>query len=954
MGIFTRFAIRSLARNRTRTAVSIAGVALSVALITAVLTSAASLTEMLVDRTAADEGWWYAEAAGIDGTGLERLEDDPDVTDLVAIADMGTVALGEENSDVFGKYLYAKTWPDERGKSEPLVPEPEIVEGRAPRAPGEIILPHFLMNAELAPCGLATADGGAIGVGSAVSLDLGTRTVTNLEDGSSATATSIRGDLSDGSADSEAYAADLGRVEGTVVGFYRAYGYSSSHTLRGSTAFIYDDGGAVESALADGSDATWVGALFRTADPADAERLADSVIDVRHRSSDGVSAAHSSLIRWMGVTPATAVWNTLYQIAGILAAVIIVAGVSLVYNSFAISVVERTRQFGLLSSLGASRRQLRRTVLAEALSIGAVGIPAGLVLGLVGCHVVFGLTGEGMAVLSRGAEVRVVASPVAIAASAALGLVTLLVSAWLPAVRASRVPAVDALRQVRDVRLDRRTRRRMARGAGIRGRRPPEAGVFGVPGLIARRNLSRASSKGRVTVAALAVSVALLITSGSIAGVMGYASGTAMDAMEGQDLLLYIDATGAGSDRPLALEGGGVDGPGMQDALGAFYAEARDVSGIRANGYVTSYAADILAPPGMLDDEAAMLESGTPLLDDGSWYGSAHVEFVDDATWEGYIDGLGLPRDEFCDPSRPRAVAVDSYNVYDGSSYASYRPFAGTGTVRSLGFDDLEGLFVSGIEDDPAGGLRALYYDDEGSARYLSYDEAVASSRDIEIGALADTAPDCVASSGTLQLILPASAIDLAGNMGYARASMSFDAGGDAKAASEAQGALEQLAADHPELDVTYTNVAESRMQTRLMAAAVNTFIYCFAAITGLIAVANVFNTLASALMLRRREFAMLRSVGMGPRAFRRMIALECASYALRGFAAGFALALAVSLGLYRSMSASYPTYEFQLPWVQIGVSVAVVAAVIVASVVFALRRSGASSVAGALRGDGA
>ena len=98
------------------------------------------------------------------------------------------------------------------------------------------------------------------------------------------------------------------------------------------------------------------------------------------------------------------------------------------------------------------------------------------------------------------------------------------------------------------------------------------------------------------------------------------------------------------------------------------------------------------------------------------------------------------------------------------------------------------------------------------------------------------------------------------------------------------------------------------------MVTTVNTFIYCFAVITGLIAVANVFNTLANALILRRREFAMLKSIGMGNRAFRRMIAYECASYALRGFVIGFVLAVFASFGLYQSMALSYSTYEFQLP----------------------------------------
>lgn len=961
MGIFTRFTMRSLAKNRTRTVVSIIGVALSCALITAVLTSVVSLSNMLIERTAADEGWWYAEAAGITADDLERLETDPEVTDLLTITDLGTVSLGEDNSDLFGKYLYVKTWPDVRGEDEPLISTPEIVSGRAPEAPGEILLPHYLQNVELAPCGLSTASGGPIEVGSNVTLNLGTRTVTNLSDGASATVTAIRGDYIDEATQTEAYDADLGSVEGTVVGFYRAYGYSTIYSLQGNIAYIYDDGSAAERAISDASDATWVGALFRTANPADAERLADEIVDVHGRTIDGASAVHSTLIRWMGATPDTAIWNTLYQIAGILAAVVVVAGVSLVYNSFAISVAERTRQFGLLSSLGASRRQLRRTVLVEALIIGGIGIPAGLLLGLAGCFVVFGLLGDGIAALSGGAAASVVVSPVALGIAVLLSLVTLLVSAWVPAIRASRVSAVDAIRQAQDVHLTRRARRALRRAArgdanGTAGTGARSLGLtgrlFGVPGFIAHRNLTRASSKGRVTVAALAVSVALLITSGSIADVMSYASGTTVDTMEGQDLILYIDATGAGADQSLALADGKVDGPGMQDALERFYADVQDIEGAAPNGYTTSYVAEALMPAGMLDSDAENLESGGPLLADGSWYGSAYLDFVDEASWEAYVDALGLSRDAFCDPAQPKAIAVNDYDVHDGEKYSNYQPFQDTGTIRSLEFADLDGRFVSGIEDDPAGGLRALYYDDEGEMHYLPFDEAVAREQDIAVGALAKTRPGCTTATGTLQLILPASVIDLAEGAGYVRASMSFDTGGDAARASEAQEAIEGIAADYPELDITYTNVAQGKLQARLMATTVNTFIYCFAVITGLIAVANVFNTLANALILRRREFAMLKSIGMGNRAFRHMIAYECASYALRGFIIGFVVAALASFGLYQSMMLSYTTYEFSLPWLQVGIAVVVVAAVILASVAYALRRTNAASVVDALRAE--
>ncbi|WP_297182080.1 ABC transporter permease [uncultured Enorma sp.] len=958
MSIFTRFTLKSLTQNRTRTAVSIFGVALSVALITAVLTSVVSLTNMLIERTASDEGWWYAEAAGITAEDLERLQNDQEVTDLTVIADMGTISLGEDNSDIFGKYLYAKTWPHDLDASEPLISTPEIVAGRAPEAPGEILLPHPLQNAELAPCGLTTADGGPIEVGSRITLDLGTRTVTNQEDGASVTATAIRGDYIDEATQTETYEADLGHIEGTVVGFYRAYGYSSLYSLQGNIAYVYDDGSAVDRAITDDSAATWAGAIFRTANPADAEPLADEIVNVHERTTDGASTVHSSLIRWMGVTPDTAIWNTLYQIAAILAAVVVIAGVSLVYNSFAISVAERTRQFGLLSSLGASRRQLRCTVFTEALIIGGIGIPVGLALGLIGCYVVFGILGEGIAMMAGGAEARVVLSPIALGIAALLGLITLIVSAWIPAVRASHVSALDAIRQVQDVHLSRRARRSQRRAArrGERGSLVRPLGlagrIFGIPGFIAHKNLTRASSKGRVTVAALAVSVALLITSGSIADVMSYASSTTVDTMEGRDLLLYIDVTGASADQSLALADGKVDGPGMQDALARFYADVQTVDGATPNGYMTSYVADALIPAGMLNDGIMGLDGSAPLLANGSWYGSVYVNFVDDATWNAYVEELGLDSAEFCDPAHPRAIAVNSYDVNNGETYGNYRPFKDTGSIESLEFADLSGHFVSSIEDDPAGGLRAMYYDDEGNPSYLPYDEAVANAQEIEVGAIAETRPVCVDSSGTLQLILPSSAIGLSANSGYLRASMSFDTGGDAALATDVQEAVEDIAENYPELDITYMNAAQGKLQARLMVTTVNTFIYCFAVITGLIAVANVFNTLANALILRRREFAMLKSIGMGNRAFRRMIAYECASYALRGFVIGFVLAAFASFGLYQSMALSYSTYEFQLPWLQIGVSAAIVLVVILVSVAYALARTRAASIVEALRAE--
>ena len=238
MSVFTRYTLRSLAKNRTRTAVSIVGVALSVALITAVLTSVVSLSNLLLVRTAADEGWWYGEVANVATSDYERLRTNPDVTDLTGIADLGTVSLGEENSSLYGSYLYVKTWPEAREGAEPLVEEPELVAGRAPQAPGEIVLPHYLQNVQLEPCGLTTTNNEALAIGDTVTFDLGTRTVQNLDDGSTYVATSINGQFIDEDLQRESYAADLGQLSGTVVGFYRSYGSSSTVALQGNSAYV--------------------------------------------------------------------------------------------------------------------------------------------------------------------------------------------------------------------------------------------------------------------------------------------------------------------------------------------------------------------------------------------------------------------------------------------------------------------------------------------------------------------------------------------------------------------------------------------------------------------------------------------------------------------------------------------------------------------------------------------
>ncbi len=958
MSVFTRFALRSLARNRSRTVVSIFGITLSCALICAVLTTVVSMAHMLEERTVAEEGAWQVEIAGITQEGAARLASDERISALISVAELGGVDLGEENAADFGRYSFVKTYP-ENPDGENIIVTPEIESGRAPEAPGEVILPSYFEGAELSGGGLTAT--GTIELGSTISLALGERTII-YADGSSYVGTSIAPTYFDDAEEVTQELTPTETLEGLrVVGFYCAWGSVNTLALQGNCLYVYCDEDMIEQALTDGSKATSVFTLATVHAPADARAIADEF------GQDGAlmelgAQTHESLLRWQGVTQESLAWNSLYQVAGVLAAVIAVASISLVYNAFAISVAERTKQFGLLASLGASKRQLRRTVLAEALLLSAVSIPLGLALGIMGCLVVFHVTGTGLASLfdlpSQAGAISVVVSPAVLLVSAALALLTVLVSAWIPALRASRVSAVDAIRQTQDVKMSRRARRAQRRarrrGTDSTQRSLGLAGaLFGVPGFMAHRNLSRFTSKGRVTVVALAVSVALLIISASIGGALTYSTELAAESEGGVDLSVSINPTAAESaDGTLVRENGEVDVQAFRDALERLYQDACERVSPRPLGYYTRFIADVIVPASLCSPEASSFFGTT--LADGSWSGPVYVNVVDDATWASYIDELGLSAEEFSDPTHPQAVLLNnySYSNVDGS-YGAYSPLAEPGDIETVTYAAVDGMYAGGIYSDENGEPYVWFSAPDGTECALSLDDGLASRSTLTVGALADEAPLSITSyTNTMQLVLPASALAAVANASFGDTRIDFDTAGSADGAIAAQEAFEGIAAAYPELDCTYTNLAQQMAQARMMSGAVQTFIYCFTVVTGLIAVANAFNTLTTSLILRRREFAVLKSIGMGDASFRRMIAYECASYALRGLALGFALALIVHTVLYRVVIGAFTTYSYTIPWLQAGCAAGIVLLVILASAAYALHRSHASSVVDALRDD--
>lgn len=1046
MSVMTSFTRRSLAKNRMRTVVSIVGIALSVALITAIWTTVASLQQGLYQRTVATEGWWQVYVQGAADEKIDAMEQSDNITDVAVSHDGGIAWFSEREGETLGSGLIVKSLPEAaKGQVERdgagITCLPEVTEGRVPEAAGEVMLPERLRGTTLGNGDDGDGEGGiatdgALALGGSIALDVCRYIPADPDRGDIASTLNAVQEILAGSEVVDAQGAPIegyggsaasegsraaaeyeggamrlvarGQLEFSVVGFYDDSGalYTgndfAASTDGASLAITAPGGVEMVSGGHSGADDVPLGCytdVWASTQGFDSlDEIVGFVSGLPYEGSglyygDMVVYAHDNLTRYQGISNGSLLRDSLTAMAGILALVVAVASVSLIYNSFSISVAERTRQFGLLASLGASRRQLRRSVLVEALMLGAIGIPCGILLGVGGTAAVLQLTGSGFSMLLGVDEGPALAiEPASLAISAALSLVTLLVSAWIPALRAGRVSAVDAIRQVQDVRLSKRAQRKAARetrtlaamSAAPFSRRF-DGGLWGlvanVPGVIAYRNLSRQSARGRIVVMSLAVSVVLVVTAGAVAVTMdpiASRAGSAAGASSDADITLMASGSDMQNDELCA----------QADQFNQLINEAASLEGVSLDGVVRQGSMEVVVPAEMISDagrnaiqqvhdKGSAGWSPQPFGQDGAYYGRIEVFYLDEESFAQVSESLGVGDLDYADPAHPRAIALNTYQgVTADAAYLDIDPFAQTGSLQAYcGATVPEGFSSLGVVEGE-GGIPALGLIDHSSAaegdpavERVSLDSA--RSVRVDVVALSPKAPPIAnlvsASCGIPALLMSdeitkavggdatesasgerLSAIEHDTPFSYSFATAAFQADDHESAVEQ----MREMTKGYAGLAANVVDLVASVESTRLAFQTIQVFILCFTVIMALIAVANVFNTLTNSIILRSREFAVLKSTGMGDRAFARMLVCECASYALRGLVIGLVLAIAVAWLLYQALGIAFEGIGFSLPWAYIGAAVALVLVVLAISVAFALRKSRTANVVEALRAD--
>lgn len=954
MNVMTRFTLKSLRANFVRTLVTVAGVALAAALITAILTTFTSLVGYLQHVEQYQAGSWMILAEDEPGSdaaqSTARVQDAihaSDVEGLAAFTDVGFGELSEEQQAIFGQYLPILDLSFTKGSVQQLCAL-EASSGRMPQAEGEIMLPNNWRQYSSVEVG----DSFTIGVGQRVAVPVDEAAATS-ENAYVPVLTSSSAYL-DPRYDDGQFSEKLEDVRQrtyTVVGFY------DENNNVTTTSF-----GLVAITAGDPQAAGMRSIYLALSGIDSAEQLDDRTEELFPGAG---LIPHTSLLRYMGIRGHGAIWLTFYGIVGVLAAIVVIACVSLIYNAFAISVAERVRQFALLSSVGASRRQLRRAVFVEGLLIALIGIPLGLLVGLGGCAVTFHFLGSQIAAVIGSAEIpfTLTISVPALVIAAVLTLVTVLISVWIPSKRASRAAIVDTLRNagtahvtkkgVRDAQNAARNRR-FWRGRGVVAR------VFGIGGNLAVINRKRGVAKGRAASVSLALAIVLLMTAGSLSVYLGQLVNAASYDSRCDIELIATDNGQRGSRF--------FDSQSPEDVMHYFedvYNAAAAMPGLESLGWGLVSSQPVFVPEAMLGSAANQLTGTYTVTGLNAGAGNAtyaSLGFVPDAQFDAFARESGRDLSAQVEAGELCAVAIGNlYGNVEGK-YTMMQAISEPGTVQVLNGGTLNGHEIAGFcyaydgELDEMG--RELisrmdpYYvgsDDTMISVESGQSDVTIETLDLNVGVVSQQLPPIALSDSQLQFILPLSALP-AFNMTIGAPSLTVDfnvvSGTSEEAAKELQNTVESAGVP----SVFVLDYASETRNMQMIVTVVNVFCLLFAVILALIAMANVFNTVTNSLILRKREFAVMRSVGMSGRQFRSMIADECLSFGIAGFIPGFIIAALVAYLLWHMVSLSMSGPAFMFPWNYALGAAIMTAAAMVLSVAYGMHRCKADNIVEALR----
>ena len=886
MNVLNKLTKKNLLLNKKRTVVTIIGIMLSTALVCAVAGLVTSAQQTFVNLIKNTDGDYHISFSNVPQEQQKYITQNNAVDSYYTTKELGYSRFESiQNEDK--PYIYVVSMNEnafEKGAYK-------LIEGRMAQNENEIVIPqHLIDNGRV-----------KINVGDKITLNVGTR---KLMDGSKLNqknpylASSSKeyiyqetGKAGDNE-DYEEQIVDGQTKEYTVVGIMKRPNTGvEPYTAPGYTAVTYsnDDknvGNAEKTVLANTKSATTIANFYVTLkNPKEYENVMNQIkntIETENESEIEVEA-NVDLLRFEGVLSESTL-GVLYGIASVIIVIIVVSSVFVIRNSFSISVSEKTKQYGMLASVGATKKQIKRSVLLEGLYIGIIAIPLGILLGIVAIIILLWIVNLLMGDMMEGTEFVYNVPGMAILISIAISGITIFLSCLIPAIKASRIPPIEAIRGTDDIKI----KARKVKTSKLTKK------LFGIGGVIASKNLKRNRKKYRTTVVSLVVSISIFIALSSFLTYGQMITGS-----------YYTDL-----NYNIAVNGGNE----------ALYEKIATWSGINSYSYSYQTSAEIDVNKYGTDFAKEELENKKQIYEEDFPEDVGKYEYntlgltivmVNNDYFKSYVKSLGMNEKDYSNI----AILGDDMIHYLGQGKSKVEHYFNVKAGDSMEVtmdDEQKQIKISKITTERPMGYESCYT--EGGYLFVSEDYPVVTKDKSEL------------NSGNLCI--------------------------EAQKPSEIENKLTDLKKESEEFEnIMITNLDQYADQQRRIIVLVSIFLYGFIAVITLIGVTNIFNTITTNMILRSKEFANLKSIGMTTKEFNKMIKLESIMYGAKSLLIGIPIGLFGSYEIFKSFTNSID-FGFIVPWQAIIISVVFVFIIVGLTMKYSLNKINKQNIIETIRQD--
>ena len=835
MNLYTSLTLRYLKENKKRTIVTIIGIILSTALICGIGNIYNSLMDYQIRETVSNNGDFHATIYDVQKKDLSKVTKNAGISKYAYIEDLD-----------FGKYNDENVLLDIKSYDKVAFDGYQISlkEGKLPTNNKEIVLSEdssILREKK---------------IGDTINLNVGKRVT---KDGDELTGYWMEDDEK---------LIDIHKEESKIVGIINKPGFEYGKRITTAITYLNINTMGDKESVNVSISANKPKEIYNIASVISknlglkVEGIVDEDTDSYYNNETGVYYENlqfnEHLLRLQGASAYDNIDRGMYKIIILVTSLVIICTIATVYNAFSISISERKKQFGILNSIGATKSQTTKLVLMEAFIVSVIGISLGLLAGTFAIDIVFKIVGslyERSIIGELG--LRVVYNPAIIILSAIIVIITILISAILPARQAAKISPLEAIKNSSNLKIGKVKDSKIVRA------------LFKAEGVLAYKNLRRNKKKFRITLFSLIISVVIFI---SFSGFMTLFI-NANKVQLGQ--LNYDLSLGSTSE---------MDKNSLE--------ELKNIDGVNRLAVANDYGMGIYIPENKINKE------NEDLINSSGYFST---EKVDNKTV------YNIPN---CLTKLPGDFEISKINLKEGS------------------FDKKEAIKENGVIL-----VRKTYYEEPGKKYELELtnykvgdtvkaytveyegDKEIRKETEFKIMAITDDIP--IGNYQYKYMGLDFITYDEVGKkLGFdsSTTKINISTNGD----ENTRNAVKDIANQYG-YDVTDKMEEVKTMDDTLMVMQI--FVYGFVTVISLVSITNIVNTISTNINLRKRELAIIKSIGVTPNGFNKMIYLESLLYGALSLVYGIPLGIGLVIIMNRILG-DVIQFGLVLPWSAIVISI--------------------------------